>query len=154
MRKEISDLIPPYPVTHQNAWIGPEEVEHLDGETDDDGQVHPFVSVRNIPKYGSRREDDHRKVPKGMTQEERNKDHLMEWFAGWAIGHMEEFRKFTIISRLPHLERWKKWHHVSLNFRFCTVGQYTRRLADANSCLPRSKSKLPMNLRIRGKVWG
>jgi chromo domain-containing protein 1 len=114
MHEYISARVPSFSDTHENAWLLPGETEHLDGKADDEGQAYPIVSARNLPKYGSRTEDDHPKVPKGLSQEERNKDHLIEFFAGWAMYHMEEFRKFTIISRLPHLERWKKWHHVSV----------------------------------------
>ncbi len=116
MFKHITALIPECPITHDNAFLDADEAEDLDGESDDEGQTYPVVSIRHLPKYGSRTEDDHAKVPKGLTQEERNKDHLMEFFAGWAMCHSEKFRKFTIVTRLPHLDRWKKWHHVSGSF--------------------------------------
>ena len=105
-------MTPSYPLTHDNTRLGVDENEDLDGETDDEGQCHPIVSAREIPKYGRRTEDDHPKIPMGLTQDMRDRDHLMEWFAGWAIFHAEKFRRFIIVSRLPHLERWKQWQHV------------------------------------------
>lgn len=112
MFKHIKAMIPDYIWSHENFWIPADEPEHFDGETDNIGQAYPVVSVRNLPKYGSRTEDDHPKVPKGLTQAQRNEDHLVEWFAGWAIMKSDKYRKFTVISRKPHLERWKKMHHV------------------------------------------
>ncbi|KAI1919923.1 hypothetical protein LOZ60_006729 [Ophidiomyces ophidiicola] len=86
--------------------------DSLDGETDDEGQSHPFVSPRSIPRYGSRTENEHEDIPKGLSQDERNTDHLVEYFAGWAICNCHKFRKFVVLSHYKPQPRWKKWQHI------------------------------------------
>src|SRR5215471_4616681 len=86
MYHQIKHLIPEYPVGHYNTCRGRNgSPDSLDGRTDDEGQHHPFISTRILPDYGSRPENDHPMIPKGLSQEERNTDHLVEYFAGWCM---------------------------------------------------------------------
>ncbi|KAM5485153.1 hypothetical protein McanCB56680_002073 [Microsporum canis] len=88
--------------------------ESLDGETDDEGQHHVIISTCHLPGYGSRSEQDHPNIPKGLTQEERNIDHLVEYFAGWAITNVENFRYFPVLTHRVLQPRWKNWSHVEV----------------------------------------
>lgn len=107
--------MPDFPENHYNAYLdGMEEPYDLDGETDDEGQQHPFISPSFIPDYGCRSEDEHPDIPKGLTQEERDTDHLVEYFAGWIACHWEKYRRFVVLSHHKHQPRWKDWNHVSI----------------------------------------
>ncbi|KAL1970396.1 hypothetical protein VTN77DRAFT_5557 [Rasamsonia byssochlamydoides] len=75
---------------------------------------HPIISVANLPGYGSRSEDEHPAIPKGLTQEERNTDHLIEFFSGWAIVNAPNYRRFSVLTSQPLLPRWQNWHHIEL----------------------------------------
>jgi hypothetical protein len=84
----------------------------------------PIISQSNFPEYGARQESDYQEIPKGLTQEERNTDHLCEWFAAWAIINAPSFRRFCIITSHPLQPRWQSWQHVSftpLNIRCASV---------------------------------
>lgn len=59
--------------------------------------------------------DDSPEIPKDCTQEQRNADHLGEFFAGYSLIHAHRFRRFYIITALEPLERWKKWQHVTVS---------------------------------------
>jgi hypothetical protein len=72
----------------------------------------PIISPANIPGYGYRAEDEFAAIPKGLTQEERNTDHLIEFFGGWAIVNAPRFRRFIVITSMQLQPRWQKWHHV------------------------------------------
>ncbi|KMQ45720.1 Chromo domain protein [Trichophyton rubrum] len=86
----------------------------LDGETDDEGQPHVVISSPHIPNYGWRSEDEHPDIPKNLTQGARNTDHLVEYFAGWAISNVENFRYFPVlVHSMPQL-RWEKWSHIEI----------------------------------------
>ncbi|EGE09134.1 hypothetical protein TEQG_08088 [Trichophyton equinum CBS 127.97] len=86
----------------------------LDGETDDEDQPHIVISTPHIPNYGWRSEDEHPDIPKNLTQGARNTDHLVEYFAGWAISHVENFRYFPVlVHSMPQL-RWEKWSHLEV----------------------------------------
>lgn len=75
---------------------------------------HPIISPANIPGYGSRLEDDCPAIPKGLTQEQRNTDHLIEVFANWAIFNAPHYRRFVVVTSVAPLPRWQKWHHIEL----------------------------------------
>ncbi|TPX23689.1 hypothetical protein DIZ76_013025 [Coccidioides immitis] len=108
----IEYMIPEYPEGHYNWYNGDGSPDSLDGETDDEGQHHPFISPSFIPDYGSRKEDAHENIPKGLSQEERNMDHLVEYFAGWAICNCDKYRRFIVLSHHKPLAKWKKWQHL------------------------------------------
>lgn len=68
-----------------------------------------------LPKYGARTEADNPEIPKGLTQAERDADHLVEAFAGFTIVNAARFRKTSVITSIRHpdlLSRWDKWGHV------------------------------------------
>ncbi|KAL1997950.1 hypothetical protein VTN02DRAFT_367 [Thermoascus thermophilus] len=88
-----------------------DEPRELDG-LDDEG--FPVLSLAKLPDYGRRSEDDHPAIPKGLTQEQRNTDHLIEFFAGWGLVHHDRFRRFVAVTSMEPLARWKEWHHLEL----------------------------------------
>ncbi|KAL4748879.1 hypothetical protein BDW72DRAFT_179481 [Aspergillus terricola var. indicus] len=73
------------------------------------------ISPSALPKYGFRTANDSPEIPKDCTQEQRNADHLGEFFAGYSLVHAHRFRRFYIITALEPLERWKKWQHVTVS---------------------------------------
>src|SRR5436190_20195249 len=112
MYHQIKRLIPDYPVSHYNSYRRVGSPHSLDGRDDDIGQHHPFISTRILPDYGFRPEDDHPNIPKGLTQEERNTDHLVEYFTGWCLTNADKFRKFVVLTSLNPQPRWQAWKHV------------------------------------------
>ncbi|KAL4821576.1 hypothetical protein BDW67DRAFT_151074 [Aspergillus spinulosporus] len=73
------------------------------------------ISPPALPKYGFRTANDSPEIPKDCNQEQRNADHLGEFFAGYSLVHAHRFRRFYIITALEPLERWKKWQHVTVS---------------------------------------
>jgi hypothetical protein len=70
-----------------------------------------------IPNWGSRQEDDYPGISKGLTQDERNMDHLVEWFAGWTLFNKANTRKTTVITHTKNralIRRWNEWGHVTV----------------------------------------
>ncbi|GFF35525.1 hypothetical protein IFM58399_04248 [Aspergillus lentulus] len=82
------------------------------GEPNED----PVISLDAIPLYGSRTEDDDVNIPKGLTQEQRNTDHLGEFFAGWAIVNNHRFRRFVMLTAVKPLPRWEAWQHIEIRY--------------------------------------
>ena len=83
--------------------------EPLDG-IHDNSPENRVISPPTIPLYGSRTEADTRGL---VTQEQRDTDHLAEFFAGWALVNSHRFRRFTIITTKP-LKSWNLWNHVDV----------------------------------------
>ncbi|KAL2367910.1 hypothetical protein RJ035_003406 [Blastomyces gilchristii] len=110
----INSLIPEYPVGHYNTYRREGSPDSLDGLRDDEGQHHPFISTRDIPDYGSRREEDYPNIPKGLTQEERDADHLIEYFAGYALINADRFRRFVVLTTQKPQPRWQAWTHIEV----------------------------------------
>lgn len=70
-----------------------------------------------VPKYGFRTEADNPEIPKGLTQVERDADHLVEAFSGFTILNAARFRKTIVISSIKNdslFKRWQSWGHVAL----------------------------------------
>ncbi|KAJ5721825.1 uncharacterized protein N7483_009759 [Penicillium malachiteum] len=70
-----------------------------------------------VQGYGTRSESDDPLIPKGLTQEERNADHLVEAFAGWMLAEAARFRKTVVISNHTNkdlMARWPGWGHVNV----------------------------------------
>lgn len=82
----------------------------------DEHHEDPVISFDAIPLYGSRTEDDDASIPKGLTQEQRNTDHLAEFFAGWAIVNNHKFRRFVILTAVNPLPRWLAWEHIEIRY--------------------------------------
>ncbi|KAE8381087.1 hypothetical protein BDV26DRAFT_106245 [Aspergillus bertholletiae] len=74
-----------------------------------------IISPPELPGYGFRTDDEIPAVPKNMTltQEERNADHLVEFYAGWALINSHQFRKFFVLSAST-LPRWDEWRHLQI----------------------------------------
>ncbi|RAL02433.1 putative Chromo domain protein Chp1p [Aspergillus ibericus CBS 121593] len=89
--------------------------EILTGATDEYFESNA-ISPPNLPSYGSRTEDDNPDIPKGLTQDHRNTDHLVEFFAGWGLVHRHRYRRFVVLTRLKPLPRWEAWQHLELKW--------------------------------------
>ncbi|KAM0110854.1 hypothetical protein ACP6JB_003424 [Aspergillus fumigatus] len=76
----------------------------------------PVISLDAIPLYGSPTEDDDADIHKGLTQEQRNADHLGEFFAGWAIVNNHRFRRFVMLTAVKPLPRWEAWQHIEIRY--------------------------------------
>lgn len=93
---------------------------HFVSERLNPGQLdHPNNNVLclPLPKYGARTEADNPEIPKGLTQAERDADHLVEAFAGFTIVNAARFRKTTVITSIKHpalTSRWESWGHVAV----------------------------------------
>ena len=74
---------------------------------------HPIISPVKLPNYGHRSENDDPAIPKGLTQAQRDADHLVEFFAGWGLVNCHRFRRFIVVTSFTEpLSRWKTWNHV------------------------------------------
>lgn len=67
-----------------------------------------------LSRYGSRTPDDCPTIPSNCTQEQRDTDHLAEFFAGWSIVNAHRFRRFSMITALEPLKRWTDWQHIEI----------------------------------------
>ncbi|KAL4884415.1 hypothetical protein BJY04DRAFT_182435 [Aspergillus karnatakaensis] len=86
----------------------------LPGIEDDDPFDSLVISPPKLPDYGSRTPEDSPDIPRDCTQEQRDADHLAEFFAGWCLVNTHRFRKFTMVTALRPLDRWMKWQHVEI----------------------------------------
>lgn len=93
-----------------NASYSSEDL--LDGIHDDFPEKR-VISPPNIPLYGTRTEDDCPDLPKGLTQKQRNTDHLAEFFAGWALVNSHRFRRFVVVTLNPQ-RKWTAWNHIDV----------------------------------------
>lgn len=70
-----------------------------------------------IPNWGFREEEDNPEIPKGLSQDERNMDHLVELFTAWTLLRKAHNRKTVVItdskSQILH-RRWESWGHVTV----------------------------------------
>ncbi|PKY04727.1 hypothetical protein P168DRAFT_303897 [Aspergillus campestris IBT 28561] len=89
------------------------DAEILAGDSDEYHESK-VISPPFLPNYGSRSEVDNPDIPKGLSQEHRNTDHLAEFFAGWALVNSHVFRHFHVVTQLPPPERWSAWQHVDV----------------------------------------
>ncbi|PWY94934.1 hypothetical protein BO94DRAFT_562657 [Aspergillus sclerotioniger CBS 115572] len=89
--------------------------EVLTGATDDYFESNA-ISPPNIPDYGSRTEKDNPDIPKGLTQDQRNTDHLVEFFAGWGLVNRHRYRRFIVLTRMKPLPRWESWQHIEIKY--------------------------------------
>ena len=74
----------------------------------------PVISPNSLANYGTRKEDEHPDIPKGLTQEQRNADHLVEFFAGWGLVNCDKFRRFVVVTGVKPEQRWLSWNHLEL----------------------------------------
>ncbi|KAI9372168.1 hypothetical protein BJX61DRAFT_459966 [Aspergillus egyptiacus] len=81
---------------------------------DEDDTHRVVISLPSLPKYGSRTTEDSPNIPKDISQEYRNTDHLAEFFAGWSLVNADRFRRFVVLTCLPPLPRWNQWQHIEL----------------------------------------
>ncbi|RHZ65679.1 putative Chromo domain protein Chp1p [Aspergillus thermomutatus] len=97
--------------------VGSEQMAgNILSSTSDEHNEDPVISPDAIPLYGSRTEDDDASIPKGLTQEQRNTDHLGEFFAGWAIVNNHRFRRFVMVTAVKPLPRWEAWQHIEIRY--------------------------------------
>ncbi|GKZ55339.1 hypothetical protein AnigIFM49718_011703 [Aspergillus niger] len=74
------------------------------------------ISPPNLPNYGTRTEADNPDIPKGLTQDQRNADHLVEFFAGWGLVHRHRYRRLVVLTQTKTLDRWSKWQHIDVKW--------------------------------------
>ncbi|KAL1848092.1 hypothetical protein Plec18170_008267 [Paecilomyces lecythidis] len=98
---------------HYHYHHDPRNPPHIEGGREEDGTYNPVISFRSIPNYGHRQEDECAAIPKGLRQDQRDTDHLVEFFAGWSIVNSHKFRRFIVASHYTQ-ERWKAWNHLEL----------------------------------------
>ena len=74
------------------------------------------ISPSKLPGYGFRTDDEIPDLPKDKTlsQEQRNADHLIEFYAGWALINCYQFRKFLVLTA-SSLPRWGEWQHLQIH---------------------------------------
>lgn len=72
------------------------------------------ISPPSLPNYGFRRETDHPGIPKGLEQVGLNADHLIEFFAGWALVNCHKFRRFVVATTVKSVRRWESWNHLEI----------------------------------------
>ncbi|KAE8419428.1 hypothetical protein BDV36DRAFT_137529 [Aspergillus pseudocaelatus] len=74
-----------------------------------------LISPSKLPGYGFRTDDEIPDIPKDrtLTQEQRNADHLIEFYAGWALVNCYQFRKFFVLTAST-LPRWDEWQHLQI----------------------------------------
>ncbi|OJK01169.1 hypothetical protein ASPACDRAFT_25704 [Aspergillus aculeatus ATCC 16872] len=88
--------------------------EVLSGSTDEYFESNA-ISPPELQGYGSRTEKDIPDIPAGLSRAHLNADHLIEFFAGWALVNNHLYRRFVVVTspglRLP---RWAEWNHIEL----------------------------------------
>lgn len=93
---------------------------HFVSESLNPGQldnINNNVLCLPVPNYGSRTEAHNPNIPKGLTQVQRDADHLIEAFAGFTILNAARFRKTIVITSIKHtalFDRWLSWGHVAV----------------------------------------
>ncbi|KAJ5643996.1 uncharacterized protein N7484_006503 [Penicillium longicatenatum] len=78
-------------------------------------RINNNVLCLPVAGYGQRTGDEHPHIPKGLTQDERNADHLVEAFAGWMQMNVTRFRRMAVVSFQRNealLSRWSAWGHL------------------------------------------
>ncbi|PYH99931.1 hypothetical protein BO71DRAFT_341857 [Aspergillus ellipticus CBS 707.79] len=89
--------------------------EVLTGSTDEYIESN-VISPPTLPNYGSRKEDDSPDIPKGLSQDQRNTDHLIEFFAGWGLVNRHRYRRFVVLTRTKPQPRWEAWQHIEIKW--------------------------------------
>jgi len=113
-----------------------------------------------IRNWGSRGEEDNPKIPRGLSQDERNTDHLVELFTGWTLLNKACTRKTVVITNVKNkalLHRWEQWGHVALyspgkfisSFRikendFFAKAVGEKEKGDSGRSLPATMPKIPV----------
>lgn len=104
--KKINSIDERYPYFQEDS-LRPNEIHEPNSN---------IVSL-SIAGYGSRSENDYPAIPKGLSQQERDMDHLAEAFAGWTLTKSAYFRRMIILSSVqsqPLRYRWRNWGHIIL----------------------------------------
>lgn len=109
------------------------------------------VSPLRMPNYGVRQKSDYPNLPVGLTQPQRNADHLIEFFAGWALANSHKFRRFTVVTAVKPVQRWEPWNHLDIRndaadfLRTFDIdcGEYWRKLGMQGECSVMLPSRPP-----------
>ncbi|PYH65425.1 putative Chromo domain protein Chp1p [Aspergillus vadensis CBS 113365] len=91
-------------------------IAELSSGAHDDYLESNAISPPSLPNYGTRTEADNPHIPKGLTQDQRNADHLIEFFAGWGLVHRHRYRRLIVLTQTTPLDRWKEWQHIDIKF--------------------------------------
>ncbi|RAK74876.1 putative Chromo domain protein Chp1p [Aspergillus fijiensis CBS 313.89] len=88
--------------------------EILSGSTDEYFESNA-ISPPKLQGYGSRTEKDNPDIPAGLSRAHLDADHLIEFFAGWALVNNHLYRRFVVVTS-PGLKvpRWAEWNHIEL----------------------------------------
>ncbi|KAL4916091.1 hypothetical protein BDW62DRAFT_203094 [Aspergillus aurantiobrunneus] len=103
-------------IYHLVKRLGFSPTDDLLPSIEDDHINSLILSPPTLPMYGSRTADDSPNIPRNCSQEQRNSDHLAEFFAGWSLINAHRFRRFIMITALEPLERWTKWQHIDVRY--------------------------------------
>ncbi|KAJ6093352.1 hypothetical protein N7486_008641 [Penicillium sp. IBT 16267x] len=112
--KTVNSADPNFPYFEPNSL----SIQHLDS-------LNNNVLCLPVVGYGQRTGAEHPNIPKDLTQDERNADHLVEAFAGWMQMNATRFRRMAVVtfqSNKALLSRWSAWGHLNVlsGFRaFC-----------------------------------
>ncbi|KAJ5793152.1 uncharacterized protein N7503_009130 [Penicillium pulvis] len=104
--KTVNSVDPNFPLFEPNSL----SIQHLDS-------LNNNVLCLPVVGYGQRTGAEHPDIPKGLTQDERNADHLVEAFAGWMLMNATRFRRMAVISDQRNealLLRWSAWGHLTI----------------------------------------
>lgn len=104
--KTVNSVDPNFPYFELNSL----SIQHLDS-------LNNNVLCLPVVGYGQRTGTEHPNIPKGLTQDERNADHLVEAFAGWMQMNATRFRRMAVVSNQRNealLSRWSAWGHLNI----------------------------------------
>ncbi|KAJ6011449.1 hypothetical protein N7451_002861 [Penicillium sp. IBT 35674x] len=104
--KTVNSVDPNFPFFEPSSL----SIQHLDN-------LNNNVLCLPVVGYGQRTGAEHADIPKGLTQDERNADHLVEAFAGWMLMNATRFRRMAVISEQRNealLSRWSAWGHLTI----------------------------------------
>ncbi|RAL12054.1 putative Chromo domain protein Chp1p [Aspergillus homomorphus CBS 101889] len=84
----------------------------LPGSTDEFFESN-VISPPDLPGYGLRTQQESPDLPVGSSREVLDTDHLIEFFAGWALVNSHLYRKFMVVTSQKE-SRWEQWEHIEL----------------------------------------
>lgn len=113
MLKTINNIIPDSSINYGDVLLTPSTNEDgyesigNDGDSDDEGNSDPLISVSRLKRYGQ--------PPSNPEVSQLTKDEhvLVEWFAGWAYKKVTKHRCFTAVTT-ESLKDWAAWNHIEI----------------------------------------
>ncbi|KAL2868736.1 putative Chromo domain protein Chp1p [Aspergillus lucknowensis] len=99
---------------HLLSQLGLSPSDDFVSNIEDDYVKTRVISPPTLPKYGSRTAEESPDIPKDVSQEYRNTDHLAEFFTGWCLLNAHHFRRFVMLTALEPLPRWANWQNLEV----------------------------------------